>query len=56
MSQAYPEYRRYLYCLRNVVVARPNQAWCVDITYVPMTLSFMCLGAILDWFSCYLVS
>ena len=55
-SKAHPEHVRYPYLLRNVSVVRPNQAWCVDITYVPMALGFMYLVAIMDWFSRYVVA
>ena len=55
-SQAHPAHPRYPYLLRNVAVVRPNQAWCVDITYVPMAVGFMYLVAIMDWFSRYVVS
>ncbi len=52
-SRAHPAHRRYPYLLRDLQVVRPNQAWCVDITYVPMALGFMYLVAIMDWFSRY---
>lgn len=55
-SQSHSEHRRYPYLLRDVAVVRPNQAWCVDITYVPMALGFMYLVAIMDWFSRYVVA
>ncbi len=55
-SRAHPAHRRYPYLLRNIKVVRPNQAWCVDITYVPMALGFMYLVAIMDWFSRYVVA
>lgn len=55
-SKAHPTHRRYPYLLRDVNVVRPNQAWCVDITYVPMALGFMYLVAIMDWFSRYVVA
>ena len=55
-SKAHPTHRRYPYLLRDVNVVRPNQAWCVDITYVPMALGFMYLDAIMDWFSRYVVA
>lgn len=54
-SVAHPAHPRYPYLLRNVSVVRPNQAWCVDITYVPMAVGFMYLVAIMDWFSRYVV-
>ena len=34
-SKSRPAHPRYPYLLRNVHVVRPNQAWCVDITYCP---------------------
>jgi len=55
-SKAHPAHPRYPYLLRDVNVVRPNQAWCVDITYVPMALGFMYLVAIMDWFSRYVVA
>jgi putative transposase len=30
-------------------VNRPNQVWCVDITYLPMRRGFLYLVAIMDW-------
>ena len=35
----------------QLVVARPNQAWCSDITYIPMRHGFLYLVAIMDWHS-----
>ena len=55
-SKGHPAHPRYPYLLRNVNVVRPNQAWCVDITYVPMVGGFMYLVAIMDWFSRYVVA
>lgn len=39
------------YLLRNAVITRPNQAWSIDITYIPMKHGFMFLTAIIDWYS-----
>ena len=39
------------YLLKNVVITRPNQAWSVDITYVPIKHGFLYLTAIIDWYS-----
>ena len=39
------------YLLRGVEIARPNQAWAMDITYVPMARGFVYLAVVLDWFS-----
>jgi putative transposase len=53
---ACPESRIYPYLLRGVRVARPNQVWSADITYLPIVHGFMYLVAILDWFSRYVVA
>ena len=46
----------YPYLLRGVKVARVNQVWSTDITYVPMRRGFMYLVAIMDWYSRYVLS
>ena len=45
----HPEHRVYPYLLRGAVVDRPNQAWCTDITYIPMRRGFLYLVAVMDW-------
>jgi putative transposase len=37
--------------LRDLIIERPNQVWCADITYVPMAKGFVYLVAMMDWFS-----
>jgi putative transposase len=32
-------------------VTRPNQVWAMDITYIPVARGFICLAAVLDWFT-----
>ena len=44
-----PVHRRYPYLLRDLVIDRPNQVWCADITYIPMRRGFLYLIAIMDW-------
>jgi putative transposase len=39
------------YLLRGLEIARPNQVWAMDITYVPMRKGFVYLAVVLDWFS-----
>ena len=39
------------YLLRNAVITRPNQAWSIDITYIPIKHGFVYLTAIIDWYS-----
>jgi putative transposase len=43
------EHRVYPYLLRDLVIDRPNQAWCADITYIPMSRGFLYLVAVMDW-------
>ncbi|MBV8868919.1 MAG: IS3 family transposase [Acetobacteraceae bacterium] len=45
----HPEHRVYPYLLRDVVIDRPNQVWCADLTYIPMRRGFLYLVAIMDW-------
>ena len=40
-----------LYLLRNAVIDRPNQAWSIDITYIPIKHGFLYLTAVIDWYS-----
>lgn len=39
------------YLLRNADITRQNQAWSIDITYIPMKHGFLYLTAIIDWHS-----
>ena len=45
----HPEHRIYRYLLRDLVVDRPNQVWCADLTYIPMRRGFLYLVAVMDW-------
>lgn len=47
----HPEHRTYPYLLRGLVIDRPDQVWCADITYIPMRRGFLYLVAIMDWYS-----
>ena len=44
-------HRKYPYLLRELTVARPDQVWCTDITYVPMPGGHAYLCAVMDWYS-----
>jgi putative transposase len=46
-----PGHKIYPYLLRGMAIARPNQVWAMDITYIPMARGFVYLAAVLDWFS-----
>jgi putative transposase len=50
-SKPAPGHKIYPYLLRNLTVERVNQAWAMDITYVPMARGFVYLAAVIDWFS-----
>jgi putative transposase len=46
----------YPYLLRGVEIARPDQVWSTDITYIPLRHGFLYLVAIMDWWSRYVLS
>ena len=46
-----PGHKIFPYLLRGVEIARPNQVWAMDITYIPMARGFVYLAVVLDWFS-----
>ena len=50
-SRGHPAHKVYPYLLRGLAIVRPNQVWCADITYIPMARGFVCLVAVMDWFS-----
>jgi putative transposase len=50
-SKPAPGHKIYPYLLRGVAVEQPNQAWAMDITYIPMARGFVYLAAVVDWFS-----
>jgi putative transposase len=47
----HPEHQIYPYLLREMVIERPNQVWCADITDIPMRRGFLYLVAVMDWAS-----
>mgnify|MGYP001197189430 CR=1 FL=1 len=42
-------HRIYPYLLRDLDIAKPDQVWCADITYVPMARGNAYLCAVMDW-------
>ena len=48
-SQPHPQHPVFPYLLRKMVMDRPNQVWCADITFVPVRNGFLYLVAIMDW-------
>ena len=43
------------YLLKGLQIDRPNKAWAIDITYIPMKNGFLYLTAIIDLYSRYIV-
>lgn len=43
--------RKYPYLLRGRNIARPDEVWCADITYIPMPGGHAYLCAVMDWYS-----
>lgn len=56
LSRRNPQHSTFPYLLRHLSVVRPNQAWAIDITYIPLAQSWMYLVAILDISTRYIVS
>jgi putative transposase len=50
-SRQHPEHLVHPYLLRGLIIDRPHQVWCADITYIPMARGFVYLVAVMDWFS-----
>jgi len=50
-SKGHPDHKIYPYLLRGLIIDRPNQVWCADITYIPMAKGFVYLVAVMDWYS-----
>jgi putative transposase len=50
-SRRHAAHPTYPYLLRDRLIERPNQAWAMDITYIPMRRGFVYLAAVMDWAS-----
>ena len=50
-SKKHPAHPVFPYLLRDKAIERANQAWALDITYIPMARGWVYLVAVLDWFS-----
>jgi len=51
LSKAKANHHKYPYLLKGLKIARPNQVWQADITYIPMFRGFMYMFAIIDVYS-----
>ncbi len=56
LSEPHPGHKIYPYLLKGLIIDRPNQVWCTDITYIKMPQGFVYLVAIIDVYSRYIVS
>jgi putative transposase len=50
-TQSNHEYGRYPNLVQDIVVVRPDQVWCADITYIRLRRQFVYLAIILDLFT-----
>jgi transposase InsO family protein len=50
-SKPTSENKVYPYLLGGLSIARVNQVWCTDITYIPMAKGFLYLVVVMDWLS-----
>lgn len=46
-----PGHKIHPYLLCGLTIARPNQVWAADITYIPVGRGFLYLVAVIDWAS-----
>jgi putative transposase len=56
LSQPGEGQRIYPYLLEGLEITGPDQVWCGDITYVPMSNGYMYLVAVMDWWSRYVLA
>lgn len=56
LSAANTAHKKYPYLLNGLVIDRPNQVWCADITYIRLSQGFIYLVAIMDWHSRFVLS
>lgn len=51
LSKAAHSHKIYPYLLKGIIINRPNQVWCSDITYIRLSHGFVYLVAVLDWYT-----
>jgi putative transposase len=56
LSNKDKQHKLFPYLLRGLTIARPNEVWASDITYIRLYRGFVYLVAIMDWFSRYVLS
>ena len=50
------DHKKFPYLLKNLEIAKPNQVWATDITYIKTSQGFVYLVALIDVFSRFIVS
>ncbi|RNA64892.1 transposase [Prosthecochloris sp. ZM_2] len=55
-SKPAPGHKVYPYLLRGLEITHSNHVWATDITYAPMAQGFMCLMAVIDLKSHYVLN
>ena len=48
-SKPHPAHPIFPYLLKGMEITRPNQVWCSDITFIPVSRGYLYLVAIMDW-------
>ena len=56
LSKRNLQHRIYPYLLNGLKIARPNQVWATDITYIRLKHGWMYLAAVIDLYSRYVLS
>lgn len=56
LSSPDKQHKTYPYLLRNLIIAKPNQVWSTDVTYIKLERGFVYLVALMDWFSRYVLN
>ena len=51
LSKRQQKSKVFPYILKSAIINRPNQAWSIDITYIPIKHGFLYLTAVIDWYS-----
>ncbi|MEN6411731.1 MAG: IS3 family transposase [Veillonellales bacterium] len=51
LSKRQQKAKVFPYLLKSAAINRPNQAWSIDITYIPIKHGFLYLTAVIDWYS-----
>ena len=55
-SRPHPGHKIYPYLLRDRRITRINEVWGADISYIGLRHGWLCLVAIMDWMSRYVLS